>query len=85
MAKWNFENGMSTRVLQSFVFLFLNLQLESIPTADDYRLYTFDFDDLGMKDDDTIRATIRMFVDADLINQFKIPYEVQRMLTFIEK
>ncbi|XP_012945061.1 cGMP-specific 3',5'-cyclic phosphodiesterase isoform X2 [Aplysia californica] len=49
--------------------------LETIPTADDYRLYTYDFDDLAMKDDDTIRATIRMFVDANLINTFKIPYE----------
>ncbi|GFR99095.1 cGMP-specific 3',5'-cyclic phosphodiesterase, partial [Elysia marginata] len=49
--------------------------VEKIPTADDYRLYTYDFDDLTMNDDDTIKATIRMFMDADLINQFKVPYE----------
>ncbi|CAL1528489.1 unnamed protein product, partial [Lymnaea stagnalis] len=49
--------------------------VETIPTADDYRLYTYDFDDMSMTDDDTIKATIRMFLDANLISQFKIPYE----------
>lgn len=50
--------------------------MEKVPTADDYRLYTYDFDDMVMSDSDTIKATIRMFMDASLISQFKIPYEV---------
>lgn len=48
-----------------------------IPTVSDYQLDTYEFDDMTMSDDETIRATIRMFIDANLINTFKIPYEVQ--------
>ncbi|XP_046371544.1 cGMP-specific 3',5'-cyclic phosphodiesterase-like isoform X6 [Haliotis rufescens] len=47
-----------------------------IPTADDYRLYSFDFDDMVLSDDDTLRAVIRMFTDANIINSFKVPYDV---------
>ncbi|XP_059177094.1 LOW QUALITY PROTEIN: cGMP-specific 3',5'-cyclic phosphodiesterase-like [Physella acuta] len=51
------------------------IMVAHIPTADDYRLYNYDFDDLLMSDDETIKATIRMFIDANLITEFKIPYE----------
>ncbi|BFY98626.1 hypothetical protein BsWGS_01666 [Bradybaena similaris] len=51
------------------------IMMEKVPTAEEYRLYTYDFDDMVMSDSDTIKATIRMFMDASLISQFKIPYE----------
>ncbi|KAK7012018.1 cGMP-specific 3p 5p-cyclic phosphodiesterase, partial [Biomphalaria glabrata] len=49
--------------------------VERIPASEDYKLYRYDFDDKLMSDDDTIKATIRMFLDANLISQFKVPYE----------
>ncbi|KAK0041345.1 cGMP-specific 3 5-cyclic phosphodiesterase isoform X3 [Biomphalaria pfeifferi] len=51
------------------------IMVERIPASEDYKLYRYDFDDKLMSDDDTIKATIRMFLDANLISQFKVPYE----------
>ncbi|KAK7496272.1 hypothetical protein BaRGS_00012437, partial [Batillaria attramentaria] len=47
-----------------------------IPTSDQLRLTAFDFDDMHMGDDGTLKACVRMFIDTDLINHFKVPYEV---------
>ncbi|XP_071441726.1 cGMP-specific 3',5'-cyclic phosphodiesterase-like [Hetaerina americana] len=47
-----------------------------IPTAEKYNLYSFMFNDFDLCDDDTCRATIRMFMDCNLISQFHIPYLV---------
>ena len=54
----------------------LLLQTCEIPSAEELRLYTFDFDDMTMDDDGTLKACVRMFMEADLINKFKLPYEV---------
>ncbi|XP_076439522.1 cGMP-specific 3',5'-cyclic phosphodiesterase-like isoform X2 [Babylonia areolata] len=57
-----------------------------IPSADHLGLYTFDFDDRFMDDDGTLRASVRMFMDADIFNQFKVPYEVMcRWLCTVKK
>ena len=48
----------------------LKLTSEPIPSAESYNLY---FD---LTDEDTCRATIRMFKQCDLIQKFHIPYEV---------
>lgn len=60
----------------SLICIRLQHQVERIPASEDYKLYRYDFDDKLMSDDDTIKATIRMFLDANLISQFKVPYEV---------
>ncbi|XP_046384320.1 cGMP-specific 3',5'-cyclic phosphodiesterase-like isoform X2 [Ischnura elegans] len=52
------------------------LNQDLIPTAAKYNLYSFMFSDFELSDDDTCRATIRMFMDCSLISQFHIPYQV---------
>jgi hypothetical protein len=55
------------------------LQASKIPPAEELRLYTFDFDDMAMDDEGTLKACVRMFMEADIINQFKVPYEVSTL------
>ncbi|XP_076275269.1 phosphodiesterase 11 isoform X2 [Rhynchophorus ferrugineus] len=47
-----------------------------VSSAANYRLYSFDFDDINMDDDETLTACIRMFLDLDLVEHFHIDYEV---------
>ena len=54
----------------------LRLTSETIPSADKYNLYSFTFIDFDLNDDDTCRATVRMFKQCDLIQRFHIPYDV---------
>ncbi|CAG9817476.1 unnamed protein product [Phaedon cochleariae] len=49
---------------------------EPIPSANIYNLYSFTFIDFELSDDDTCKATIRMFLECNLVQQFHIPYEV---------
>ncbi|XP_052771551.1 dual 3',5'-cyclic-AMP and -GMP phosphodiesterase 11-like isoform X2 [Mya arenaria] len=46
-----------------------------IPTTTDYRLLEYGFNDAGLDDDDTLKASVRMFVDLDLLDKFRINYE----------
>ncbi|KAK7792520.1 hypothetical protein R5R35_009928 [Gryllus longicercus] len=52
------------------------LQLDTIPSAETYNLYSFKFIDFDLSDEDTCRATIRMFLQCNLVKQFHIPYDV---------
>ncbi|XP_012222882.1 cGMP-specific 3',5'-cyclic phosphodiesterase isoform X2 [Linepithema humile] len=54
----------------------LRLVSDHIPSAEIYNLYSFTFIDFDLTDDDTCRATIRMFMQCDLIQKFHIPYDV---------
>ncbi|CAK9795385.1 cGMP-specific 3',5'-cyclic phosphodiesterase [Anthophora plagiata] len=54
----------------------LKLTSEPIPSAESFNLYSFTFIDFDLTDEDTCRATIRMFKQCDLIQKFHIPYEV---------
>lgn len=47
-----------------------------IPSAETYNLLSFKFIDFKLADEDTCRATLRMFMQCNLINQFNIPYPV---------
>ncbi|XP_070212338.1 cGMP-specific 3',5'-cyclic phosphodiesterase-like isoform X3 [Littorina saxatilis] len=61
-------------------------QNSEIPSAEKLRLYTFDFDDMIMDDDHTLKACVRMFMEADIINTFKLPMEVAcRWLCTVKK
>lgn len=55
---------------------------ENIPSADTYNLYSFTFIDFDLSDDDTCKATIRMFMECDLVQQFHITYEVSFFVHF---
>ncbi|XP_076678724.1 phosphodiesterase 6 isoform X2 [Andrena cerasifolii] len=54
----------------------IKLTSDSIPSAETYNLYSFTFIDFDLTDEDTCRATVRMFKQCDLIHKFHIPYEV---------
>ncbi|XP_053619879.1 cGMP-specific 3',5'-cyclic phosphodiesterase-like isoform X1 [Plodia interpunctella] len=47
-----------------------------IPSAETYNLYSFQFHDLELSDEDTCRATLRMFLQCNLVEKFHIPYDV---------
>ncbi|XP_063239936.1 cGMP-specific 3',5'-cyclic phosphodiesterase [Bacillus rossius redtenbacheri] len=47
-----------------------------IPSAEKYNLYSFKFIDFDLSDEDTCRATVRMFLQCNLVKQFHIPYDV---------
>nr|CAH7742970.1 unnamed protein product [Callosobruchus chinensis] len=51
-------------------------QKEHIPSAQTYNLYSFTFVDFDLSDMDTCKATVRMFLECSLVQQFHIPYEV---------
>ncbi|KAG8200040.1 hypothetical protein JTE90_001898 [Oedothorax gibbosus] len=52
------------------------LMTSSIPTGETFNLYSFQFSDFHLNDEDTCHTTIRMFLDLDLIHKFHIPYQV---------
>ncbi|XP_021916332.1 cGMP-specific 3',5'-cyclic phosphodiesterase [Zootermopsis nevadensis] len=54
----------------------LKLSQDAIPSAETYNLYSFTFIDFDLTDEDTCRATVRMFLQCNLVNQFHIPYDV---------
>ncbi|CAH1783003.1 unnamed protein product [Owenia fusiformis] len=54
----------------------MKLKKAVIPKASKYNLYGFDFSDFPLSDDDTVKGTIRMFLETDIMSQFHVPYEV---------
>lgn len=46
--------------------------------------FSFTFIDFDLSDEDTCRATIRMFLQCNLVEQFHIPYEVNTFFSFID-
>ncbi|XP_072177663.1 cGMP-specific 3',5'-cyclic phosphodiesterase-like isoform X4 [Diadema setosum] len=47
-----------------------------VPSARNLKLYEFSFNDFDLSEDQTVQATLRMFIECDLIERFHIPYEV---------
>jgi len=54
------------------VFFF---QKMSILTSQEYGLLDYSFIDFNLDDDDTLKASIRMFQDLNLVDKFRINYE----------
>ena len=55
--------------------LFQNMKLHS---AQHWKLLTFEFDDFELTDDETISASIRMFLDLDFLDAVHTKQEVYR-------
>ena len=55
---------------------FSTWQTMVIPSTYSYNLLDFSFSDFGLDDDDTLKASIRMFIDLNLLERFRINYEV---------
>ena len=47
-----------------------------VPSAEVYNLHSFQFDDLLLSDKETCQVTLRIFIELDFLNDFKIPYDV---------
>ncbi|CAB0044257.1 unnamed protein product [Trichogramma brassicae] len=54
----------------------VKLAMDPIKPAEQYNLYSFNFIDFDLSDEDTCRACLRMFQTCDLIDRFHIPYDV---------
>jgi len=52
------------------------IMASDIPSSRTYNLFSFQFSDLSMNTNDTLRATLRMFTDLDLFEKFHIETEV---------
>jgi cGMP-specific 3',5'-cyclic phosphodiesterase len=52
------------------------VQGAEIATADQLKLTSFDFCDFSLSDDETCQATLRMFIELDVMNTFHVPYDV---------
>ncbi|KAL5258630.1 hypothetical protein ACHWQZ_G009192 [Mnemiopsis leidyi] len=51
------------------------IEREEIPSADSLNILSFEFADHSLDTDQTVLATIRMFMDLDLINKFRIDFQ----------
>ncbi|XP_070185768.1 dual 3',5'-cyclic-AMP and -GMP phosphodiesterase 11-like [Littorina saxatilis] len=62
------------------------LEKMPVPSAQHYNLYDYNFSDFPLDDADTLKATIRMFMDLNLIDAFNINYELLcRFLLSVKK
>lgn len=43
-------------------------QIQEVSSADYFKLYTFEFSDFELTDDDTVVASIRMMLELDFMN-----------------
>uniref|UniRef100_A0A673B5X9 Phosphodiesterase n=1 Tax=Sphaeramia orbicularis TaxID=375764 RepID=A0A673B5X9_9TELE len=50
------------------------LQINTVPSAQSLRLLDFSFSDFDLSDTETTQATIRMFVDLNLVQNFQMKY-----------
>ncbi|KXJ28648.1 cGMP-specific 3',5'-cyclic phosphodiesterase [Exaiptasia diaphana] len=48
---------------------------QKIRTAKEYEIYTFEFDDMKLTDDETLLASVRMFMELDILEIFHIKSE----------
>lgn len=47
-----------------------------VPSAEQFNLHSFRFDDFNLSDDETLLAAVAMFKELNLVNTFKIDYKV---------
>lgn len=53
------------------------LKVATVPSAQSVRLLDFSFSDFELSDTETTLATIRMFVDLNLVQNFQMKYTVR--------
>lgn len=62
--------------------MWLGLQEATIPSAESLNILDFHFSDFGLPEDATTQATVRMFLDLSLVQDFNIDYKVTEPLRF---
>ena len=53
-----------------------------MPEADQYLLLSYSFDDLSLTEEHTVLASIRMFIDSGLLQNFRMDTKVCTTLKF---
>ena len=56
--------------------MFTLFQNKELPSADQFKLHTFEFNDFELTDDETILASIRMMLELDFLNAVHTKREV---------
>lgn len=59
---------------------FVDFQEATIPSAESLRILDFHFSDFGLPEEQTTQATVRMFLDLNLVQDFNINYKVTNLL-----
>uniref|UniRef100_A0A665X123 PDEase domain-containing protein n=1 Tax=Echeneis naucrates TaxID=173247 RepID=A0A665X123_ECHNA len=59
------------------------LQEVTIPSADELHILDFHFSDFGLPEDVTTQATVRMFLDLNLVQEFNIDYKVTSLCQWV--
>ena len=65
--------GLSSDPCMCFIF-----QKSESLTGDDLKLYTYEFNDLVLSDDETLQSVICMFKESGLVQKYKIPMDVSQ-------
>lgn len=64
----------------SMFFVVVCFQEVTIPSAESLHILDFHFSDFGLPEDLTTQATVRMFLDLNLVQDFNINYKVTHLL-----
>ena len=64
------------KFISFFFVLFFFQKTAEIPSIENYKLDTFEFDDINMSDLETCMASMRMYMDLDLLHRFNVPHKV---------
>lgn len=64
------------------MMMVLVLQETTISSAESLNILDFHFTDFGLPEDATTQATVRMFLDLNLVQDFNIDYKVSDLLCF---
>lgn len=60
-----------------YIFYFFYPKAATIPSAQSLRILEFSFSDFDLSEAETTQATIRMFVDLKLVQNFQMKYKVR--------
>ena len=66
------------------MFAYIHPQQLQVPDSLFSDLYTFEFDDYPLNDDQTVLASVRMFKDSGLASTFKIDDQVSLLLLHVQ-
>ena len=62
------------------LMIFIFQQNSSLASADDYKVYDFDFTDLPFDDFETCKIVILMFMELNIVDKFRVEYRVCNIL-----
>lgn len=70
--------------LVQILFKWWHIYFQKMPilSSQEYGLLDYSFIDFNLDDDDTLKASIRMFLDLNLVDKFRINYEVSTLKFF---